>query len=108
MSTSAPERTQLGARPVASWIVAVRPGDSSAVARVDRDGDGAPDVASSDSCTAALDGLLYNAAELRREFPPARADESEAELVLRLYLLLGERLAERLNGRFALVIWDGR
>jgi asparagine synthase (glutamine-hydrolysing) len=108
MSTRAPERTQLGARPVASWIVAVRPGDRSAVARVDRDGDGAPEVASRDSCTVALDGVLYNATQLRSEFPGPDADESDADLVLRLYFALGDQLAERLNGRFALVIWDGR
>jgi asparagine synthase (glutamine-hydrolysing) len=89
-------------------LVAVRPGDRSAVARVDRDGEGAPEVASGDSCTVALDGVLYNADELRREFPAGPADESDAELVLRLYLALGEQLAERLNGRFALVVWDGR
>jgi asparagine synthetase B (glutamine-hydrolysing) len=108
MSTRTTELAPTWALPVPSWIVAVRPGDPSSIARVDHDPDGSPEVASAESCTVALDGYLFNADELRRDFPATGAGDTDAALLLRAYLTVGERFADRLKGRFALIVWDGR
>ena len=107
MSTSAPEAARVLARPVSSWLVAVRPGDADAIARVDHGPDGAPEVATGESCSVAFAGYLYEPEELRRAFP-GPGESSVAALVLRAYLEEGERFAERLKGRYAVVVWDGR
>jgi asparagine synthetase B (glutamine-hydrolysing) len=108
MSTSAPELAPQWARQVPSWIVAVRPGDVGAIARVDHGSDGSPEIASAHSCTVAFDGYLFNADELRRAFPATGAEDTEAALLLRAYLTAGDRFADGLKGRFSLVVWDGR
>ncbi|SEG93618.1 asparagine synthase (glutamine-hydrolysing)/amidotransferase [Actinacidiphila yanglinensis] len=56
-------------------------------------------------------GEVYNYRELRAELI-ARGHrfrtDSDTEVVLRGYLQWGERLPERLNGMFALAVWDTR
>jgi hypothetical protein len=78
MSTGTTELTTPWARPVPSWIVAVRPGDEGSIARIDHDPNGFPEIASAESCTVALDGYLFNADELRRGLPQASSEESDA------------------------------
>ena len=51
-----------------------------------------------------LDGAIFNAAELRRELEGR--GRSDAELVLRAYEEWGASCLERLNGMFALAVWD--
>ncbi|ARF82216.1 asparagine synthase (glutamine-hydrolyzing) [Kitasatospora aureofaciens] len=56
-------------------------------------------------------GEVYNHRELRAELEAAGhrfRTRSDTEVVLRAYLEWGERLAERLNGMFALAVWDSR
>lgn len=61
----------------------------------------------------ALSGELYNAAELRADLAgrghrfTGAADE-EAEVVLHAYLEWGAAALSRLNGMFALAVWDSR
>lgn len=61
--------------------------------------------------TIVYSGETYNFGELRTELA-ARGHQfrtsSDTEVVLRGYLEWGEAFAERLNGMFALAIWDSR
>ncbi len=56
-------------------------------------------------------GEAYNFRELREELAAAGhrfSTASDTEVVLRAYLEWGEQFVERLNGMFALAIWDTR
>ena len=54
-----------------------------------------------------LDGEIYNAAELRREFPREEAEEdSDAALLLAGWNAEGKSFLRKLNGSFAAVVWD--
>lgn len=108
MSTTAPELAPIWVDSVPSWMVGVRPGDRTAEPEIVEGPGGAPEIARFDSCLAAFDGVLFNDEELRRAFPARGGTDTDAALVLRIYLATGERLAEELNGRFSLVVWDGR
>jgi asparagine synthase (glutamine-hydrolysing) len=63
------------------------------------------------SVVISLSGALYNAAELRAELGGAGhglTGRSDAEVVLHAYLEWGEQAVTRLNGMFALAVWDER
>ncbi len=63
------------------------------------------------SVALVYSGETYNFAELREELGGRghRFDtDSDTEVVLHAYLEWGEATAERLNGMYALAIWDGR
>ena len=70
-----------------------------------------PMVSDDEMAVLAFNGEIYNFRELRAEL---EADghrfrgHSDTEVVLRLYQALGERMLARLNGIFALAIWDKR
>ncbi|MEU4245613.1 asparagine synthase (glutamine-hydrolyzing) [Actinoplanes sp. NPDC026619] len=56
-------------------------------------------------------GEIYNFRELRAELAAASsrfATDSDTEVVLQAYLRWGESFVDRLNGIFAIGIWDGR
>jgi asparagine synthase (glutamine-hydrolysing) len=55
-----------------------------------------------------LDGTVYNAAALRRELGGAFRGLDDAEVVLRAFERWGADCLERLNGAFALALWDAR
>lgn len=62
-------------------------------------------------CTWALawDGELYNADDLRKDLTRlghALSDESETHLLLHAFLEFGESFVCRLNGVFAIALWD--
>ncbi|NBO17830.1 MAG: asparagine synthase (glutamine-hydrolyzing) [Proteobacteria bacterium] len=56
-------------------------------------------------------GEVYNAPELRRELEGQGVrfrGHSDTEVILRLYEVQGTRAFARLNGMFAIALWDGR
>lgn len=62
-----------------------------------------------DRYTVVFNGEIYNFAKLRAELKAAGEtfrSESDTEVVLRLYARLGPAFVERLDGMFALAIWD--
>jgi asparagine synthase (glutamine-hydrolysing) len=61
-----------------------------------------------DHCVSlALNGEIYNAADLRRQFPRYHfRSNSDAEVVLPLYLERGAAGMGELEGMFAIAIWD--
>jgi asparagine synthase (glutamine-hydrolysing) len=58
----------------------------------------------------AVNGEIYNHKELRDTFFPTTSflTNSDAEVVLHLYLKFGTSAFEKLNGMFAISIWDTR
>ncbi|MEV6537874.1 asparagine synthase (glutamine-hydrolyzing) [Streptomyces sp. NPDC051665] len=85
------------------------------LAVIDPDGGRQPMTAEDDEgrTLAALTfcGEIYNYRELRAELSGLGhrfRTASDTEVVLRGYLQWGERLATRLNGMFALAVWDTR
>lgn len=72
---------------------------------------GAAALAAAGGLLLALDGAVFNGAELRRALGADAAgipDGDPAALVLALYRRHGEDFLDRLNGDFALALWDGR
>ena len=64
-----------------------------------------------DDCTIVLNGEIYNYVELRKgliEKGHKFKTTSDTELILRLYLELGEDFVHILNGMFAFIIYDKR
>ncbi|MFB6817655.1 asparagine synthase (glutamine-hydrolyzing) [Streptomyces sp. NPDC056347] len=64
-----------------------------------------------ESVTLTFCGEVYNFSELRTELTGhghTFRTRSDTEVVLRAYLQWGPAFAERLNGMFALAVWDGR
>lgn len=61
-------------------------------------------------CVLAFNGELYNADELRRELEPHRpfTSRSDTEVALAAYERWGDEACARLNGMFALAVWDPR
>ncbi|MEU9078941.1 asparagine synthase (glutamine-hydrolyzing) [Kitasatospora sp. NPDC004745] len=84
-------------------LAVIDPGGGTQPMAVERDG----------RLLAALtyNGEVYNHRELRAELAAAGhrfRTRSDTEVVLHAYLEWGEGLAERLNGMFALAVWDAR
>ena len=124
-----PRRDLAGERPVLAAMTSVlakRGPDASGLylrprvglghqrlAIIDLEGGTQPMVAEAAGGEVALtySGEVYNFAELRRELTSlghTMRTRSDTEVVLHAYLAWGEDFAARLNGMFALAIWDGR
>src|SRR5215208_899216 len=105
-SSEAPER----ARPYHDWLlVASRSGELELSSGDDADSEGAgplegPPLARNGECSALLDGVLHNRAELERRLRVDGATDSE--LALQAYLRWGEGALGELKGIYALVVGD--
>ena len=73
---------------------------------------GAQPMSSADGTVVIVfNGEIYNFRELRSELESRGArfrGHSDTEVLLQLYLAEGEAMLSRLNGIFALALWDGR
>src|SRR5436190_1457859 len=84
------------------------------LAVIDIEGGRQPMTVTEGETTAAAmtySGEAYNYRELRAELAAAGhrfSTESDTEVVLRAYLEWGDAFVDRLNGMFALAIWDTR
>ena len=70
---------------------------------------GAQPMGFGDRWWITYNGELYNFRELRRELEDAGerfVSDCDTEVLLRLYVLQGPRMLERLNGIFAFAVWD--
>jgi asparagine synthase (glutamine-hydrolysing) len=81
------------------------------LAIVDIAGGDQPVVNEDSSIHAVFNGEIYNHRELRAwlaERGHRMNSEMDGEVICHLYEELGERFAERLEGIFAIAVWDGR
>ena len=61
------------------------------------------------TCTVSFNGEIYNMPELRRELEQEGAvfeSDSDTEVIIQGYLLHGEGYVKKLNGIFAVALWD--
>ncbi len=78
---------------------------------IDLSGGRQPMSSDDGSVTLVYNGEVFNFVELRQELQRRGhrfRTRSDTEVVLRLYLEWGERFVERLNGQWALAVWDAR
>ncbi|MBI9064241.1 MAG: asparagine synthase (glutamine-hydrolyzing) [Marinilabiliaceae bacterium] len=62
-----------------------------------------------DNCVISFNGEIYNYIELRKELQHRGvhfSTTSDTEVLLKAYEFYGEKCFERLNGQFAVLIWD--
>ncbi len=80
------------------------------LAVIDLETGGQPMANEDESLWIVSNGEIYNYKELRRDLARHHTfrTKSDTEVILHLYEELGERCLERLNGMFALAIWDIR
>lgn len=70
-----------------------------------------PMVDESDEVVIVFNGEIYNFRELRTELEAdglSFRSQSDTEVLLKLYLVHGEKMLPLLNGIFAFAVWDGR
>lgn len=60
---------------------------------------------------AVFNGEIYNHQEIRRELQASGhrfyTDHSDSEVIVHLYEAYGENFVQRINGMFAIAVWDG-
>jgi asparagine synthase (glutamine-hydrolysing) len=81
------------------------------LAIVDLEGGIQPALSDDRKVIAIFNGEIFNYMDLRNSLIEREANfktRSEIETLLRLYLAEGPSFVERLNGQFAIAIWDGR
>ena len=84
---------------------------SARLSIVDREGGTQPAVRPDRKVAVIFNGEIFNYQEQRRilqERGISLTTNSEVEALLHLYITFGDDFIERLNGQFAIAIWDGR
>jgi asparagine synthase (glutamine-hydrolysing) len=99
-------------RPYPDWLLVASPGGALEFSRAVEaltDGGGAsgrPELARAGQCSALLDGVLYNRADLERRLE--LEDSTDSQLALQAYLRWGEDALLELKGIYAFVVGDER
>ncbi|MDD2804841.1 MAG: asparagine synthase (glutamine-hydrolyzing) [Elusimicrobiales bacterium] len=77
---------------------------------IDLEGGRQPVYSEDGALAVFLNGEIYNYRELRRELEPRHKfkTNSDTEVIVHLYEELGEACLQKLNGMFALAVWDAR
>ncbi len=104
MATTPPSAKPLVPEVVTSWLVEFDPRSAGLEVRDDLESESS--FTSTEACSVFFAGVLFNRPEIERDLGVGSATMSEAELIAQLYLKRGDRIAEGLNGTFALLIRD--
>jgi len=84
---------------------------SARLSIVDLEGGAQPAVSIDRRVCVVFNGEIFNYVELRKELQRsgvAFQTRSEVETLLHLYLKYGEGMVAKLDGQFAIAVWDGR
>ena len=84
---------------------------SARLSIVDLDGGQQPSVSKDRKVAVVFNGEIFNYLDLRANLEKRGVifeTRSEVETLLNLYLAHGEEMFTKLNGQYAIVIWDGR
>jgi asparagine synthase (glutamine-hydrolysing) len=76
---------------------------------IDKVGGHQPMTTDDENVVVVFNGEIYNFRELRKEFSAkgyAFKTDSDTEVILAGYILFGDSIFEKLNGMFAISIWD--
>ena len=109
MSKSAVLQSDLEQQPSSfGWLASYRDGGTNhgkSLSLVGSPGQSLPAQAEDASCSVIFDGMLYNRADLSKDFSDSPT-ENDAAIVLKAYRQWGEDVLKKIKGIFALIIYD--